>query len=263
VALDFMERIFAARSPKTAQLGCYIGAGLTLVTGLSCSLIGVLSISLMPGLADHRMVLPNLALRMVPFIFGLLIISGVIGAGASTANGGILGVSIVLGRNILQKNVLRWRAEKKSGRPLEESSAGVQNVFMSDRRLLLVSRTMALPVVILAIVLAWLRPEPGVLLALAFDVVFAGCFVPLAGGIYWKKSNTAGAIAAIVSGSLLRAVLYITIPDHLKGLDTLIPPVFSLLVFVVVCSLTQERVPARHHVIQEIPDDADVIAGIV
>jgi Na+/pantothenate symporter len=100
-------------------------------------------------------------------------------------------------------------------------------------------------------------------LALAFDVVFAGCFVPLAGGLFWKKANTAGALAAILAGSSLRALLYVTIPDHLKGLDTLIPPVFSLLVFAVVCLLTQDRFPSKHHVVQEIPCDADVIAGIV
>jgi Na+/proline symporter len=263
VALDFMERIFAARTPKIAQLGCYMGAALTLITGLSCSLIGILSIGLMPDLADHRMVLPNLAVKIVPLVFGLFLISGVIGAGASTASGGILGVSIVLGRNILQKNILRLRDGRKARNANGVPSASGNNIFMSDKRLLLVSRVSALPVVFLAVVFAWVRPEPGILLALAFDVVFAGCFVPLAGGIYWKRSNAAGALAAIVSGSLLRAVLYFAIPEHLKGLDTLIPPVFSLLVFVVVCLWTQERFPSRHHVIQEIPSDADVIAGIM
>jgi Na+/proline symporter len=263
VALDFMERIFAARTPRTAQLGCYIAAVLTLVSGLSCSLIGVFSIGLIPNLAGHWMVLPDLALRMVPFVLGLLLISGVIGAGASTANGGILGVSIVLGRNILQKNALRRRIKRTGDQKSGDPSDSANNILISDKRLLLVSRTMALPVVILAVLLAWLRPEPGILLVLAFDVVFAGCFVPLAGGIFWKKSNTPGAIAAIIAGSALRAVLYVTIPKHLKGLDTLIPPVFSLLVFVVVCLLTQERYPSRHHVVEESPSDAEVIAGIV
>jgi len=263
VALDFMERIFAARTPRTARVGCYIGAVLTLITGLSCSLIGILSIRIIPDLADNRMVLPTLALSVFPYVFGLLLISGVIGAGASTASGGILGVSIVLGRNILQKNVQRWKDGRRTVRKNGAPSPPANNIFLSDKRLLLVSRVMALPVVFFAVVLAWVRPEPGVLLALAFDVVFAGCFVPLAGGIYWKKSNAAGALAAIVAGSLLRAVLYVTIPGHLKGLDTLIPPVFSLLVFIIVCLLTQDRFSSRHHVIQEIPGDADVIAGVV
>lgn len=263
VALDFMERVFAARTPRTAQMGCYIAAGLTLISGLSCSLIGIFSLSLMPHIADHRMVLPNLALNMVPFVFGLLLISGVIGAGASTANGGILGVSIVLGRNILQKNILGRRTARRGNERDGTAPDAAKNIFISDKRLLFVSRTMAVPVVLLAVFLAYVRPEPGILLALAFDVVFAGCFVPLAGGIYWRKSNAAGATAAIIAGSVLRAVLYITIPKHLRGLDTLIPPVFSLLVFVVVCLLTQEHSPSKHYVINESPNDAEVIAGNV
>ncbi len=52
------------------------------------------------------MLLPSIAMTSVPFIFGLFIMGGIIGAGASTADGGILGVSTVLGRNVFQKNIL-------------------------------------------------------------------------------------------------------------------------------------------------------------
>ena len=90
-----MERIFAARTPQVARRGCYIGAALTLISGLSCSFLGLMGLRLFPQIADSRMVLPMLALSALPFLFGLLILAGVIGAGASTANGGILGVSTV------------------------------------------------------------------------------------------------------------------------------------------------------------------------
>ncbi len=36
VALDFMERVFAAKTPEVAQQGCFYGAGLTIITGLCC-----------------------------------------------------------------------------------------------------------------------------------------------------------------------------------------------------------------------------------
>jgi Na+/proline symporter len=93
-------------------------------------------------------------------------------------------------------------------------------------------------------------------------VVFAGCLVPLTLGIYWKKANTPGALAAVVVGSILRLYLFYTIPEHLAGLDTMIPPVVSLIVMVLVSLLTQEKYPPKHHVIDEVPDDADVLAGI-
>ena len=87
-----------------------------------------------------------------------------------------------------------------------------------------------------------LRPEPGILLVIAFDIVFAGCVVPLFVGVYWKKANSAGAIAAVISGTLARGIAHLTTPAHLAGLDTLIPPVISLFVFVTVCSLTEAAV---------------------
>jgi Na+/proline symporter len=120
---------------------------------------------------------------------------------------------------------------------------------------------MAIPAVAAAIWLAYVRPEPGILLVLAFDVVFAGCLVPLTLGIYWKKANRLGALAAVIIGSVLRLILYFTIPEHLAGLDTLIPPVVSLLVMVPVSLLTQEIDPPMHEVIQEIPSDELVLSA--
>jgi SSS family solute:Na+ symporter len=257
VALDFMERIFSAKSPEVAQKSCFFGAGLTVITGISCTFIGLMGLKLYPGLADPRMVLPNLALYGIPFIFGLFILGGILAAGASTADGGILGVSTVLGRNILQKNILRRRALKKAG---VQKIAG--NKVLSDRHLLLASRIMTIPVVSLAIWLAYVKPEPGILLILAFDVVFAGCLVPLVLGIYWKKSNAAGALTAILVGSTLRMILFYTIPEPLAGLDTLIPPVVSLVSFVVVSLMTQEKYPPKHEVIDHIPTDDEVLVDL-
>jgi solute:Na+ symporter, SSS family len=273
VALDFMERVFAARDEKTAKISCFYGAGFTIFTGLICSGIGLMGLKLLPEIADPRMVLPTIAMTSVPFIFGVFIMGGIIGAGASTADGGILGVSTVMGRNVLQKNVFRLWAKSKNGAPVpqmpatecEISSPGSAETdaakVISDKKLLFISRLMAIPVVLFAIYLAHVKPEPGILLVLAFDVVFAGCLVPLTLGLYWKKANTPGALSAVIVGSVLRLILFYKIPEHLAGLDTMIAPVVSLIVMVIVSLMTQESHPPKHHVIHEIPDDADVIAG--
>jgi len=260
VALDFMERIFAAKSPETAQKSCYYGAVGTVITGIVCSYIGLMGLTFFPEMADPRMILPTIAQAHVPFIFGLLVLGGIIGAGASTADGGILGVSAVMGRNLIQRNVLLPIARKRAAQQNAVDRSEEAKVI-SDRKLLIIARIMAIPVVALAIFIAVVKPEPGILLVLAFDVVFAGCVVPLTLGIYWKKANTPGALAAIVVGSVLRLYLFYTIPEALAGLDTLIPPVVSLIVMVPVSLMTQKSSPPKHHVIDEVPDDADVLAG--
>jgi len=55
--------------------------------------------------------------------------------------------------------------------------------------------------------------------------------------------------------------LFYTSPEALAGLDTMIPPVVSLVVMVAVSLMTQKSHPPKHHVITEVPDDADVLAG--
>jgi SSS family solute:Na+ symporter len=249
VALDFMERVFAAESPKTARRACFYGATLTLVTGIVASFMGLMALKLVPQAADTRMVLPTLAMGL-PFIFGLLIMGGIVGAGLSTGDGGLLAVSSVFGRNIYQRNILKtW---KKKYTPEDRAAL--------DTRLLWITRVTGIPVMLGAITLAIIKPEPGIMLVLAFDVVFAGCLVPLTLGLFWKKANTTGALAAVIIGSLLRLILYYTIPEHLAGLDTLIPPVVSLLVMVPVSLMTQKQDPPKHQAATYVPTEEEVLS---
>lgn len=260
VALDFTERIFAAKNAKTAQQSCYFGAAGTVITGVICSFLGLMGFALLPDVADPRMILPALAQAHVPFIFGLLVLGGIIGAGASTANGGILGVSAVLGRNLIQRNLLMPLARRRTAEGNTGDEVSTTEII-SDSKLLIISRLMAIPVVAFSIFLAVVKPEPGILLVLAFDVVFAGAVVPLTLGIYWSKANTPGALAALFVGSFLRLYLFYNIPEHLAGLDTMIPPVVSLLVMIPVSLMTQKTHPPKHHVIFEVPDDSEVLSG--
>jgi Na+/pantothenate symporter len=193
-----------------------------------------------------------IAMSQVPFVIGLGIMVGVVAAGLSTAGGGMLAISAVWSRNIVQRNILQiWKRHYTH----EEREA-------LDRRLLVWTRLMGIPVMALSILLAWIKPEPGIMLVLAFDVVFAGCLVPLVLGLYWKKANAWGALAAVIVGSILRLILYIKIPPDLAGLDTLIPPVVSLAVMVPVCLLTQKQDPPKHQVIYETPDDDAVLSTL-
>ncbi len=262
VALDFMERIFASKNPETARRGCFYGAGFTLIAGLAASFLGLMAIALFPDVADPRTILPLMATITLPFLLGLFVMGGVLGAGMSTANGGLLGVSAVFGRNLFQRNILpaiHRRKARKLKVPIEELTI---DWHIMDKRLLTYARFMTIPVMVAATYLAYVKPEPGMMLVLAFDVVFAGLFVPLTLGLFWKKANAYGALAAVVVGSVLRLILFFTIPEHLAGLDTMIPPVVSLIVMVPVSLMTQKQDPPKHEVIHEIPTDEEVARAI-
>jgi SSS family solute:Na+ symporter len=253
VALDFMERVFAAKNPKTARNGALIGGGLTLLTVIPTSMMGIIALYLVTAgiieLPDPFLALPTIAtLDRVPFPIGAALLMGVLGASMSTANGGLLAISSVISRNLIQRDVLRG-IMKKPG--------------MDDKKLLRTTRIATIPMMVAAFILASQLPQPGIYLIVAFDIVFAGALAPLTLGLFWKKANMPAAMASLIGGTVLRLVLFYTIPVELAGLDSMIPPVVSFALFIGVALATQKKYPGeqRHGVVDYVPPDEDVIRG--
>lgn len=263
VALDFMERVFAAKSPKTARNGALIAGGLTLFTVIPTSMMGIVALYVITsglitpeqlGVAsveefDPFLALPTIATwDRVPFPIGAALLMGVLGASMSTANGGLLAISSVISRNLIQRDVLRG-IMKKPG--------------MEDKRLLMTTRIATIPMMVAAFILASQLPQPGIYLIVAFDIVFAGALAPLTLGLFWRKANTPAAIASLIGGTILRLVLFYTIPVEYAGLDSMIPPVISFALFIVVALATQKKYPGsqRHGVVDYVPPEEDVVRG--
>ena len=133
----------------------------------------------------------------------------------------------------------------------------------SDSKLLVVTRIVIVPMMIAGTTLGYFVPAPGIYLILAFDIVFAGAFAPLTFGLFWKKANMPAAIASLLVGSMLRFYFFFTMPEEWAGLDTMIPPVVSFVLFIIVALATQSKYPgkARHDVRDYVPPEEDVITG--
>ena len=248
VALDFMERVFAARDPKTAQRGAAMGGGLTLLTVIPTSMLGIVALFFLPNIADPFLSYPELALNHMPFAVGAALLMGVLGASMSTANGGLLAISSVISRNLIQRDILRG-LQKKPG--------------MEDKKLLMTTRIFTIPMMVAAFILAYMLPQPGIYLIVAFDIVFAGALAPLTLGLFWKKANMPAAVASLIAGTILRLVLFFTIPADLVGLDTMIPPPISFVIFIGVALATQKKYPGeqRHGVVDYVPPEEDIVRG--
>jgi len=223
VALDFMERVFAARTGRAAQSSCYVAGIVTIVVGIAMAVIGMIASATAAGSAEGATLLQFA--ETLPSSVKMLFVMALLAAGMSTIDGAIMATTKALTRNVLQT---------------------LMPVVIPDRRLLSVSRLMVTPITAASVLLALVFPVPGELLILAFDLVFAGCVVPLALGVYWKKGTGQAAVLAIVIPSLVRLLLYSTwdslgLDPSLKGIETLIPPVLSLLIFVGVSVLQSER----------------------
>src|ERR671915_62248 len=246
VALDFMERVFAARDPKTASRGAFWGGGLTLLTVVPTSMLGIIALYYLPTLEDPFTAYPTLAINHVPYPIGVALLMGVLGASMSTANGGLLAISSVISRNIIQRDILR-RMLKKPG--------------MDDRKLLMTTRVFTIPMMAAAFILGYLLPQPGIYLILAFDIVFAGAWAPLTLGLFWRKANMPAAITSLIVGSALRLVMFFVTPIEYAGIDTMIPPVVSFVLFVGVALATQKKYPGRPGIINYVPPEEDIVRG--
>jgi Na+/proline symporter len=214
MALDFMERVFAAKDGRTARRGCYYSAFMTMLIGACVAVVALACVASVQGAADPRMVLPTFAVESMPYWMGVMVFVGILGASMSTANGAILVISLVLSRSIIQ----RWS-------PAATDDSGMLRLF----------RLMALPTAAAAGIVAFVRPEPGILLIVAFDIVFAGCVVPLFAGVYWPKASSAGAVVSILVGTTARLIAHFVTPAAWAGLDTLVPPVLSAIAFYATC----------------------------
>lgn len=248
VAIDFMARVFAAKSPETAQRACIIGCIGTLIIGVPFSLIALSAPQILAdaGITAEGPILYALLDGVVPPILALLVIVAILSASLSTADGAILGTSSVIAHNII------------GIRSDDHNAAG--------DRLLLVTRVMAFVITTLGVLFALRVPQTGVLLLLAFDLGFAGLVVPLAGGIYWNKSTWQGALACIILGSLTRLVFFVLMPTtfgidntllyipngiftaDFDGFPTLISPLIGLAAFIIISNLTGGRRKSRQRI---------------
>jgi Na+/proline symporter len=202
IAIDFMQRIFSARSPEIARRACFVGAAGTAIIGIPYALV---ALSMHQVLGDNAQtpVLFDLLGNLAPAGLAILVLSAIIAASCSTANGVILGTAAVVVRNIAG---VQPRAEHDKGR---------------DPLLRTVRLTM-LPVVAVAIVVALRVPQTGILLTLAFDLMLACLLVPFVMAHYWSRASAYAAAASIAVGLVIRLVLFVLTPTIYGAENTLL-----------------------------------------
>jgi len=191
VAIDFMQRVFAAKNPETARRACFVGAGGAAAVGIPFALIALASTAILPADTEGP-VLFTLLDQYAPAVLTMLVLAGIVGASMSTANGAILATASVTVRNL----------------------GGVRRVHIAGAPdpLLRATRLMMLPVTIIAIVFALYVRQTGILLTLAFDLLLACLIVPFVLGLVWRRGGGQAALAAMVVGLVVRLVLFVLTP---------------------------------------------------
>jgi Na+/proline symporter len=216
-ALDFQARCFAAQSPKVATIACIVAGIITFCVGVPLSYLGAITrvhygpdsihAEFVADTCSKILDLPQCAMwkpdtdaflklltHQVPGWLGGWCLIGIVAASMSTCDGAILAIATVSSHNI-------WRKIKDD-----------------PSKLLTVTRVATVPTTIIAALIAafYQSGHPagatGYLLIVAFDIVLAGCIVPLFAAFYVDKPSPNAGLAAVVGGSLLRIILELTLP---------------------------------------------------
>ena len=191
VAIDFMQRIFGARSPEVARRACLFGAAGTAVVGTIFALVALTASSVLGLTTDNGPILYQLLGDFAPPLLAIMVLSGIVAASFSTASGAILATSAVAVRNVF----------------------GVRRVGSGAADPLLRWTRMAMfPIVVAGVVLAIRVSQTGILLTLAFDLMLACLAAPFLLGVFWRRPGVSAALAAIAVGLVVRMAFLVLTP---------------------------------------------------
>ena len=79
----------------------------------------------------------------LPFPIGAALLMGVLGASMSTANGGLLAISSVIARNLIQRDLLRTILKRPG---------------LDDKKLLITTRLITIPIMLSGFILGFMNP---------------------------------------------------------------------------------------------------------
>lgn len=217
---SLLQRAMSARSERVAQNSFYLGSLLYLGFGLIPVLLGIIAMTSMPGLDNAESVVPALALEHLSPVAIALFVGALLAAIMSSCDSALLAAATVTSTNLLP-----WVRREPS-----------------DALRLAVIRG-AIPAGGLIAVVAALNAQ--VVFATVLDanmLMLAAVIAPFILGVWWRKANRAGALAAMSAG----IAAWITVsygwpglPGDLEGFAA------SLATMLVVTPLTQRLDPPR------------------
>ncbi len=217
---DLIQRSLSSRDEKVAYRSTYLAGILYMTVGLIPVFLGLAGSVILPNLANPDLVMMELALKYLPEAALILFVGALVSALLSSADSALLAPASVVGWDIM--------------RFIKQDT--------SERTALLISRVSVLIFGLFALWLALDKTSVYDLMVDSWSVLLATLFVPLTGGIWWRKGNESGCLASIIVGFVSWQILLVTSPD--LPADLLAVP-FAALAFVMVSLFTQRSAPPK------------------
>jgi SSS family transporter len=217
---SLMGRALSAKSERVAQQSFYLGGIGYLCFAMVPVMLGIIGSVMIPGLADSESIIPALAFEHLHPVAVAIFVGAILAAIMSSCDSALLAAASIISTNLLpfvvrnpsdhlQLRVVRWGIPA-SGLVGVAIALNAQVVFntMLDANLLMLSAVI----------------------------------VPFILGVWWKKANRAGALAAMFAGIgawIVTSIYYPNLPGDFIGLSV------SLITMLIAVPLTQTIDPPR------------------
>ena len=177
---DVFQRVMSAKSADVSVNATLLSAFMYLTVALLPLFIGLCGHHLYPNEngTDGQMIIPNMVLKHMGVPLQILFFGALVSAILSTTSSAIMAPATVLAENVVKF----FRPE------------------LTDKQLLKIIRISIIAITIICIFMAATRESIFELVAESSAFSLVSLFVPLAAGIYWKKSNQSGCILSMLAG---------------------------------------------------------------
>jgi len=220
IGQDFYQRLFAAKNKVTAKTASLVGGIFLIIISIFPAVIGMGAKAYFPGLTDGSLAIPQIVQQIFPISVGAIILAALLAAIMSSADS-----LLTAGTSHFIKDF--W---------LEIIHP--QKTF-DEKQLLKLSRISTVTLGVIALIIALSIPMIIDVLIYSYTMYTAGVFIPVIGGILWKKGTKQGALSAIIGGGL------VAIGGIISNLDIMGIPVevysalVSLALFIIISLFTE------------------------
>lgn len=226
-----IQRYFSANDGAIMRKSGFVFAVVAIPIYFFGAVLGVWSVGVIPAPEDPDYVIPLLIETLMhPVVFGIAM-AAAIAAIMSTADSVALTMSSMVSRDVYREFI---------------------HPDASEAREVRVTQALLILAIVLAVVLAWVRPA-GIFALIEFAVVgFATTTAPVFLGAYWTRGTTAGGIASLVFGPGITILFFLEYipPAYTFGMHYgFIGVIIAYTIFVAVSLSTTTPTPEsiEHH----------------
>ncbi|MET8449813.1 sodium:solute symporter [Streptomyces sp. NPDC005209] len=187
IGQDIWQRVFTARSDRTAKWGGTVAGTYCLAYALAGAVIGTAAKVLYPKLGSPDDAFATIVKDELPVGVRGLVLAAALAAVMSTSSGALIACATVANNDIWSR--LRGAVRRGEGGEAAHDEVSGNRAFILLMGVAVIGTAIALNNVVEA-------------LTVAYNLLVAGLLVPILGGLLWKRGTVQGALASVIVGGL-------------------------------------------------------------